>query len=71
MVHPKLRRRLAAFALVAAVSLVPVASAHAAVRARTHRTTASQVEAGASWLRDLAIHVLAKAGIRIDPDGNH
>jgi len=73
MVHPKLRRILAASALVAAVSLVPAASANAAVREGAHRTpaAASRVEAGTSWLRDLVIHVLAKAGIRIDPDGDH
>jgi hypothetical protein len=73
MVHPKLRRVLAASTLVAAVSLVPVASANAAVRERAHRTptAASRVEAGASWLRDLAIHALRKAGVRIDPDGGH
>jgi nitrous oxide reductase len=73
MVHPKLRRFLAASALVAAVSLVPAASANAAVHARAHRTpaAASRVEGGASWLRDLVIHFLEKAGVRIDPDGDH
>ncbi len=73
MVHPKLRRALAAFALLAAVSLVPAASANAAVGARVHRTpvVASGVEIGAAWLRDLVINILGKAGIRIDPDGNH
>jgi hypothetical protein len=72
MVYPKLRRVLAASALVAAVSLVPVASANAAVRARAHRTPAatSRIEISAAWLRDLVINVLGKAGIRIDPDGN-
>ncbi len=73
MVHPKLRRILAASALVAAVSLVPAASANAAVRARAHWTPAvtSRIEIGAIWLRDLVINVLGKAGVRIDPDGNH
>ena len=67
MVHPKLRRVLAASALVAAVSLVPVAGANAAVRARAHRTpaVASRIETGAAWLRDLVLDVLEKAG---DPD---
>lgn len=73
MVHPKLRRVLAASALVTAVSLVPAASADAAVRERAHQTHAAafRVEAGASWLRDLVIHLLEKAGVRIDPDGDH
>ena len=73
MVYPKLRRVLAASALVAAVSLVPAASAEAAVRERAHRTPAAtfRVETGASWLRDLVMHALEKAGIRIDPDGDH
>jgi hypothetical protein len=73
MVHPKLRRALAASALVVAVSLVPAASASAAVRERAPRTHAAAFrgEAGASWLRDLVIHLLEKAGVRIDPDGNH
>ena len=31
----------------------------------------SRIEAGAAWLRELVIDVLAKAGVRIDPDGNH
>jgi len=73
MVHPKLRRVLAASTLVAAVSLIPAAGADAAVHERAHRApaAASRVEAGASWLRDLVIHFLAKAGVRIDPDGDH
>ena len=73
MVHPQLRRALAASALLAAVSLVPVASANAAVHARAHRTpvVASRVEIGSAWLRDLVINVLGKAGVRIDPDGDH
>jgi hypothetical protein len=73
MVHLKLRRVLAASALVAAVSLAPVASTDAAVRERAYRTpaAASRAEAGASWLRDLVIRFLEKAGVRIDPDGNH
>jgi hypothetical protein len=73
MVHPKLRRVLAASTLVAAVSLVPVASANAAVHARAHRApaVAPKMETGAAWLQDLVIDVLEKAGIRIDPDGNH
>ena len=58
---------------MAAVSLVPAAGANAAVRARAHRTPAatSRIEAGAAWLRELVIDVLEKAGVRIDPDGNH
>jgi len=74
MVHPKLRRALAASALAAALSLVPAAGANAAaVRERAPRTHAAAFrgEAGASWLRDLVIHLLEKAGVRIDPDGNH
>jgi hypothetical protein len=73
MVHPKLRRALAASALAAAVSLVPAAGANAAVRERAPRAHAAAFrgEAGASWLRDLVIHLLEKAGVRIDPDGNH
>lgn len=73
MVHPKLRHVLAASAMVAAVSLVPVASANAAVHERAYRTLAatSRVEAGASWLRDLVNHFLVKVGVRIDPDGDH
>jgi len=73
MVHPKLRRALAASALVVALSLVPAAGANAAVRERAPRTHAAAFrgEAGASWLRDLVIHLLEKAGVRIDPDGNH
>jgi hypothetical protein len=73
MVYPKLRRALAASAPVAAVSLVPAASANAAVRARAHRIPAatSRIEIGAAWLRGLVIDVLGKAGVRIDPDGNH
>jgi hypothetical protein len=72
MVHPKLRRALAASTLMVAVSLVPVASANAAVHARAHRApaVASRIETGAAWLRDLVINVLGKAGVRIDPDGN-
>jgi hypothetical protein len=71
MVDPKLRRALAASALVAAVSLVSAGSANAAVRARTHRTPAapSRIEAGAAWLRSLLVNALEKAGVRIDPDG--
>ena len=71
MVHSKLRRALAASTLMAAISLVPFASADAAVHERAHRTpaAASRAEAGTSWLRDLVIHFLEKAGVRIDPDG--
>jgi TRAP-type C4-dicarboxylate transport system substrate-binding protein len=74
MVHPKLRRVLAASALAAAVSLVPAASANAAVRARAHRTSAnsSRIEVGAAWLWDLVVKALGgEAGVRIDPDGHH
>jgi hypothetical protein len=74
MVHPKLRRVLAASALVAAVSLVPVASANAAVHSRAHRVpaVASRIEIGAAWLWDLMVKALGgEAGVRIDPDGNH
>jgi hypothetical protein len=73
MVYPKLRRILAASALVAAVSLVPVASANAAVHARAHRAriASSRIEAGAAWLWDLVVKALGgDAGVRIDPDGN-
>jgi hypothetical protein len=72
MIHPQLRRVLAASALVAAVSLVPASSANAAARTRGHRAPAipSRIESGA-WLRDLVVNVLVKAGVRIDPDGNH
>ena len=71
MVDSKLRRTLAASALVAAVSLVPVGSANAAVQARAHRapTTFSRIEAGAAWLRSLLVSAMEKAGVRIDPDG--
>ena len=73
MGHPKLRRAFAASVLLTAVSLVPVASANAAVRARAQRApkVASGIEIGAAWLRDLVVNVLGKAGVRIDPDGNH
>lgn len=73
MVHPKLRRVLAASTLVAAVSLVPGASANAAVRSRSHQAPvdSSRIEAGAAWLRNLVIGVMEKAGIRIDPNGGH
>jgi tetrahydromethanopterin S-methyltransferase subunit D len=73
MVYPKLRRVLAASALVAAVSLVPVGSANAAVHARAHRAgvACSRIEAGAAWLWDLVVKALVgDAGVRIDPDGN-
>jgi uncharacterized protein (DUF736 family) len=73
MVHPKLRRALATSALLAAVSLVPVTSANAAVRPRAHRASVatSRIETGAAWLRELVVNILGKAGVRIDPDGDH
>ncbi|HTG31501.1 MAG TPA: hypothetical protein VLB76_01120 [Thermoanaerobaculia bacterium] len=73
MVHLKLRRVLAASALMAAVSLVPFASADAAVHARAHRARAasSRIETGAAWLWDLVVKAMTgDAGVRIDPDGN-
>ena len=72
MVDSKLRRALAASALVAAVSLVPVASANAAVHARAHRDrAASSRVAGSAWLWNLLVKAFGgEAGVRIDPDGN-
>lgn len=73
MVDPKLRRILAASALVATISLAPVASANAAaVHARAHRApvASSRIEAGITWLWDLVAEVLAgDDGVRIDPNG--
>ena len=72
MVYPKLRRALAASALLAAVSLVPVGSANAAIHARAHRApiASSRIGAGVTWLWELVVKVMVDAGVRIDPDGN-
>jgi hypothetical protein len=66
MVHPKLRRVLASSALVSSLALVPMGNAHAAVHAPAHKG-----HAGAASLWDLLVETLEKAGIRIDPDGQH
>jgi hypothetical protein len=78
MIHSKLRRLLAAAALVSLVSLVPVSDAGAAVRARAHQGhgAASRIGTASARLRALLVHALEKAGITIDPngfanDGNH
>jgi hypothetical protein len=73
MVHLKLRRVLAASALVAALSLVPVASANAAIHARAPRArvVSSRFQAGSAWLWNLVVKAFGEeAGVRIDPDGN-
>jgi hypothetical protein len=85
MFHPKLRRVLASTVLVSALSLLPVRNAGAEPRGRwntafnTASNTAFNHEGGGVAERialrpasfwDLVMRFLAKASVRIDPDGN-
>lgn len=70
MFQPKLRRALVSAALVSALSLLP---AHAAAprsqrseQALSERTVAVRLMAP---IRDFAVHLLSKFGVRIDPNG--
>ncbi len=72
MFQPKLRRALASAALVSALSLLPVRNTGAEPRARgERREVAGQaaVVIRPSSLWDLLARVLAKASVRIDPNG--
>ena len=71
MIYSKVRRALAASALVSLVSLVPVGDAGAAVRARARQShgAVSHMETASARLRALLVHALEKAGITIDPNG--
>jgi hypothetical protein len=74
MFQPKVRRALASAALVSALSLLPVSNAGAEPRARREgREVSERVVAVTRSLSfwDLLARVLAKASVRIDPDGNH
>jgi hypothetical protein len=66
MAQLKLRR--AAAVLVLALSLLPVSSAQAATRAHSHSAAAHGTGVVARVTRAV-IDVLAKAGVRIDPNG--
>ena len=70
MAQLKLRR--AALVLVLASALLPVSAASAAPRQRTHPRPAVSSGSGiARWIQGTVIDLLAKSGIRIDPNGNH
>jgi len=73
MNRPQLRRVCASFALTAVLSLIPPTSAHAAGLARWGRDepgVSSWMEARGSWFQRLLVHLLQKAGVQIDPEGN-
>jgi hypothetical protein len=67
-----LRRVFAAFFLTSILSLVPLVSADAAgLRwGRDEQSASSWIEARGSWIRGLLVHLLEKAGVQIDPEGN-
>ena len=73
MSQPKLRRALASAALVSTLSLLSLGTAGAETQARRvgrEVTGRAAVAHPPSSLWDLLARVLAKASVRIDPDGN-
>jgi len=73
MFHPQLRRALATTALVSALSLLPIRNAGAeprALRVREGGAVAERIVARPASFWALVMHLLAKASVRIDPDGN-
>jgi len=72
MFHPKLRRILAFTALVSALSLLPVRNAGAGPRTRWNSgggDAAERIVARPASFWDLLMRLLAKASVRIDPNG--
>lgn len=73
MFHPKLRRALAATALVSALSLLPIRHAGAeprALRVRGGRAVAERIAVRPASFWDFLMRLLAKASVRIDPNGS-
>lgn len=73
MIQPKLRRALASTALVSALTLLPIRNAGAEPRVRWEkegREVSRRAAPRPSSLWDLLARLLAKASVRIDPDGN-
>jgi hypothetical protein len=73
MMNPsQLRRVRVIFALTSILSLVPLVSADATgLRwGRDEQSASSWIEARGSWIRGLLVHLLEKAGVQIDPEGN-
>lgn len=77
MSHPKLRRVLASTALVSALSLLPLRNVGAEPRARWNTAwnngggnAAERIAVRPASFWDLVMRLLAKASVRIDPDGN-
>ena len=69
MIHLRIRR---AAALVLALSLTPLGLANAASRAHAHPRAAVAAHHGiVAWVTRTVVDVMAKAGIRIDPNGSH
>jgi len=74
MCLPKIRRVLAATALVSALSLLPIGNAGAEPRAlqvREGGAVAERIVVRPASFWALVMRLLAKASVRIDPDGGH
>ena len=68
------RRVFAVFALTFVLSLAPLASVNAAGLTRwgsdEQRSASSWAGIRISWLRELVVCLLEKAGVQIDPEGH-